>query len=104
MIYATKQRVIWIDVDLRAPKDRGKKPSISKEKDLAMIKLTRAFTQWRLDENIPTAAGGQTGAYGFSAGFTPHYAKRVIAWLKKQGIEVESVWGRKKCSGGVSKY
>lgn len=104
MIYATKQRVIWIDVDLRAPQDRGKKPTISKAKDLEMIKLMRDFTQWRLDENIPTAAGGQAGAFGFSAGFTPHYAKRVAAWLKDRGIEIESIWGRTKRSGGVSKY
>lgn len=103
MIYATQRRVIWIDVDLRALKDRRKKTALSPAKELAMLKLYREFLQWTIDKNIPTAAGGQSGPYGFSAGFTPFYAKKVIAWLKAQGINTESVYGRPKPSAGVSK-
>lgn len=101
--YATQRRIIWIDVDLRAPKDRRKKTSLGRTQDLEMLKLWRDFLQWTLDKNIPTAAGGQNGPYGFSAGFTPHYAKKVIAWFKGRGINVESVYGRPKPSAGVSK-
>ena len=94
MIHATQRRVIWIDVDLR--KNPASRKAPSKKAELEMLVLWRAFLQWTLDENVMPVAKGHQGPLGFSNGYTPHFAKKVIAWLKSNGVTAESQYGRPK--------
>lgn len=85
LFYASKQEVIWIDVDVRAP-HRRQSQSPSRKRVNAMAVLSRDFLQWSLANHVPLL-GFTWGTYGFVGGIPRRHFAATAAWFKSRGIE-----------------
>ncbi len=71
------RNVVWVDVSLYRP---------TSKRETKTARLYHDFLRWSLDNDVMPVARGHSGPLGFSNGYRPRDAKKVLAWLAERGI------------------